>query len=227
MQWQGTDALLAMTRFKEKNILRKYIDYATHFVDSPWQEKEVRSLILNPHFVRFKYGRDIKPLKRYNDIHVLSYVAEDKQQFYGIKKIIEAADKFPLIEFRIAGLTNCEFKIPENIKLIGWLKSEDMEKELQNAGIFLRMTDHDGFSVSVIEAISIGAEVIWTHDTQGVHFVQNTEEMNNAIEKAVRQIKSRDLKPNDKNIDFAHKYYSKEEVLKNYINELNKVVSKR
>ena len=51
MQWQGTDALLAMTRFKEKNILRKYIDYATHFVDSPWQEKEVRSLILNRHIM--------------------------------------------------------------------------------------------------------------------------------------------------------------------------------
>ena len=86
MQWMGTDALLAMKRFKENTINRKYIDYATHFVDSPWQEKEVESVKLNPKFIRFKYGREIKPLDRYLDIHILSYIAQNKQEFYGIKK---------------------------------------------------------------------------------------------------------------------------------------------
>ena len=226
MQWMGTDALLAIKRFKEKNILRKYIDYATHFVDSTWQESEVRSLMLEPNFVRFKYGRNIRPLERYNDIHILSYVAKDKQEFYGLNKIIRAAEKFPSIEFRIAGLISCNYKIPENVKLIGWLKSEDMDRELKSAAIFLRMTDHDGFSVTVIEAISIGAEVIWTHDAKGVNYVQSIEEMNKAIDKAIQDIKNRDLKPNQNTIDFAEKYYNKEELLKNYIRELNKVVYK-
>ncbi|MDG2154121.1 MAG: hypothetical protein P8K10_09335 [Crocinitomicaceae bacterium] len=226
MQWMGTDALLAMKRFKENTINRKYIDYAIHFVDSPWQEKEVKSVQLNPKFIRFKYGREIKPLDRYPDIHVLSYIAQNKQEFYGIKKIIKAAEQFPSIEFRIAGMTKCDFKIPDNVKAIGWLDSVGMERELKNAAIFVRMTDHDGFSVSVIEAISIGAEVIWSHNAECVHYVQNIEELNHAIKNTVEKIKNRDYKPNQKTIDFAKTYYGKSELMHNYIQELNNIINK-
>lgn len=226
MQWMGTDALLAMKRFKENTINRKYIDYATHFVDSPWQEKEVKSVQLNPKFIRFKYGREIEPLDRYPDIHVLSYIAQNKQEFYGIKKIINAAKHFPSIEFRIAGMTKCDFTTPDNVKAIGWLDSVEMEKELKNAAIFVRMTDHDGFSVSVIEAISIGAEVIWSHKAECAHYVQNKEELNDAIKYVIDEIKKRDYKPNQKTIDFAKTYYGKSELMHNYIKELNNVINK-
>ena len=226
MQWMGTDALLAMKRFEENTINRKYIDYSTHFVDSPWQKEEVKSIQLNPKFIRFKYGREIKPLERYPDIHILSYIAQNKQEFYGIKKIINAAEQFPTIEFRITGMTKCDFKIPDNVKAIGWLDSVGMERELKNAAIFVRMTDHDGFSVSVIEAISIGAEVIWSHNAECVHYVQNTEELNHAIKNTVEKIKKRDYKPNQKTIDFAKTYYVKSELMNHYIQELNNIINK-
>ena len=141
--------------------------------------------------------------------NILSYIAQNKQEFYGIKKIINAAEQFPTVEFRIAGMTKCDFKTPNNVKAIGWLDAVGMEKELKNAAIFVRMTDHDGFSVSVIEAISIGAEVIWSHEAECVHYVQNIEEMNRAINNAIEQIKKRDYKPNQKTIDFAKTYYGK------------------
>lgn len=226
MQWMGTDALLAMIRFKENTINRKYIDFATHFVDSPWQEEEVKSVELNPKFIRFKYGREIKPLERYPDIHILSYIAQNKQEFYGIKKIIKAAQQFPTIEFRIAGMKKCDYKIPDNVKAIGWLDSVEMEEELKNAAIFVRMTDHDGFSVSVIEAISIGAEVIWSHKAECVHYVKDIGELNHAIKIAIKQVEDREYKPNQKTIDFAKKYYGKSDLMHNYIKELNNVIKK-
>ncbi len=220
MQWMGTDALLAIERNTNKTINRKYIDYAIHFVDSSWQQKEVESLGIKTNFIRFKYGREIDAVKEYKEVAILSYIAQNKQEFYGIKKVLIAAQDFPETQFRIVGLKNSDYELPSNVTLLGWVEEQEMIKELQNAAILLRMTDHDGFSVSVIEALSVGAEVIWSHPAENVHYVKNEEEMILAISDAINNVCKRGRKPNKKNMEHCNKRYNKKTLISDYIEQI-------
>ncbi|MBM3185526.1 MAG: hypothetical protein FJZ67_04440 [Bacteroidetes bacterium] len=226
LQWMGTDALLAMERFKNGSIYRKYIDYASNFVDSPWQQEEVKSINLPIYIVPFKYGRELTPVDFYPEMTIFTYVAESRMEFYGWEKIKLAAQKFPFIEFRVAGLKNVSEDYPSNIKLLGWLKSEEMDKEIVIAPIFLRMTDHDGFSVTVIEALSVGAEVIWTHPSECIHWVKNEIELVHKIEELLVLIKNRNLSPSIENINFSKKTYNKITLHRNYILNLENLLNR-
>lgn len=225
-QWMGTDALLAMQRFKDGSINRTYIDYARNFVDSPWQQEEIKSIDLPIHIVPFKYGRELTPLQNYSKITVFTYVAESRMLFYGWDKIKFAAQKFPSLEFRVAGLKNVSEEYPSNIKLLGWLESEEMDKEVVSAPIFLRMTDHDGFSVTVIEALSVGAEVIWSHPSECIHWVKNQMELVNKIEEVIALIQNRNLTPSCENINFSKKTYNKNRLLRDYISNIDNFLNR-
>ena len=224
LQWMGTDALLAMERQKKGIIFRKYIDYATHFVDSPWQQEEVKSLGVDIHIVPFKYGREIDPVKKYQSIHVLTYVANSRKVFYGWESIKVAAQAFPEIEFRVVGMETDEAPFPSNIRLMGWLDAQNMAEELRNAPIFLRMTEHDGFSVSVIEALSVGAEVVWTHPSECIHYVRNDEEMNHTLAEVIKLIEARNGIPNNETIEFCNETYNRHHLMVTYLDELQKIL---
>mgnify|MGYP001162703619 FL=1 len=223
MQWMGTDSIIARKRAALDKIERKYIDKSFHFVDSPWLKEEVESLGLQIHYIRFKYGRELEPVKSYKEICILTYIPESRQDFYGLKKIIEAAKAFPEIIFRVAGMKNSEIPLPENITLLGWLNSKEMETELQNSPIMLRMTEHDGFSVSVIEALSVGAEVIWTHPAEGVFYVKDQLEMMDAISKVLEELKKRNNTPSQKNIKLSKDIYNREKLMKEYVEKLHQI----
>jgi len=66
MQWQGTDSLLAMERFKNGTIKRDYIDHAIHFVDSSWLFDELTSINLQPQHLPFKFAEEKVAIEKYN-----------------------------------------------------------------------------------------------------------------------------------------------------------------
>jgi hypothetical protein len=95
LQWMGTDALLAMDRFEKRTIDRKYIDYGYNFVDSMWLMEEVKSLGVAAEYMHFKSVNVVPNKHVYDKISVISYVAENRQTFYGMKQIAEIAKEFP------------------------------------------------------------------------------------------------------------------------------------
>ena len=87
MQWQGTDALLAVQRNTDATISRKYIQQATHWVDAPWIFQEVESIGLRPEYSGFKYATSVIPREKYETFSVVSYVPQKRQTFYGLETI--------------------------------------------------------------------------------------------------------------------------------------------
>jgi glycosyltransferase involved in cell wall biosynthesis len=162
LQWQGTDVLIAMERFQKGTIERKYIDYASNFVDSEWLFDEVKSLKVHVEYLYFKSATVQACTEKYERISVVSYVAESRQEFYGMQKIAEIAKVYPEIDFHLYGLKTAEFPTTSNVHFHGWVTPEVFAERLKSTPIFLRLTDHDGFSVSVIEALAYGCEVIMT-----------------------------------------------------------------
>lgn len=224
MQWQGTDSLMALERFKNGTIKRDYIDHASHFVDSPWLFDEVSSIQLKPQHVPFKFAEEKIPIEKFSCISAMTYIADKRQAFYGIHQFKAVAEANPEVEFKLFGVINPEVKLPANVKSFGWVASDVFQKHLRETPIFFRLAEHEGFPVSVIEAMSFGCEVIMTSPYTYSHQAKTNEEVISAFEKVKQLVSSRNLIPNNDLINMVKRDYKRETILSNYIGKIISVV---
>ncbi len=225
LQWMGTDALLAMDRFKQQTIFRKYIDNSYNFVDSQWLMEEVKSLEVPVEYLHFKSVTVIPNDKIYDQISITSYVAEKRQLFYGMDQIAEIARALPNIEFHLFGLNQADFPTTPNVHFYGWVSPEEFAEKLKVSPIFLRLTDHDGFSVSVIEALGYGCEVIWSLPFEYTHLATNAQQAIEKISMLVPKIEKLGMKPNHELIEIVQQHFNPETLTKNYIQKLKGIVN--
>lgn len=226
LQWMGTDALLAMDRFKQQTIFRKYIDNSYNFVDSQWLMEEVKSLEVPVEYLHFKSVTVMPNEKIYDQISITSYVAEKRQLFYGMDQIAEIAKALPNIEFHLFGLNQADFPTTPNVHFYGWVSPEEFAEKLKASPIFLRLTDHDGFSVSVIEALGYGCEVVWSLPFEYTHLATNAQQAIEKISMLVPKIEKHGMKPNHELIEIVQQHFNPERLTKNYIQKLKEIVRK-
>jgi len=224
MQWQGTDSLLAMERFKNGTIKRDYIDHAIHFVDSSWLFDELTSINLQPQHLPFKFAEEKVAIEKYNGISAMTYIADRRQSFYGIHQFKAVVEANPDIEFKLFGVVNPEVELPANVKSFGWVSNDIFQKHLRETPIFFRLAEHEGFPVSVIEAMSFGCEVIMTSPYEYSLQAKTNEEVISAFEKASQLVSNRNFIPNHDLINMVKRDYNKETILSNYISKLKSVV---
>ena len=226
LQWMGTDILLALDRFQKNTIERKYIDYATNFVDAPWMMEELKSANINAEKLHFKFVEMNTIIEKYSSISVISYVAQNRQDFYGMDEIIQLAIVFPEIEFSLYGLEKAEKPITENIKLYGWVSPKVFQEKLMQTPIFLRLTKHDGFSLAVLEALSFGAEVITSFKSDFGHSAITFDDVPKAMLQAIKEVENRHFKPNLALVEKLQIEFKKEKILSYYVKKLKEIVSK-
>ena len=224
IQWQGTDSLMALERFKNGTIKRDYIDHAFHFVDSPWLFDEVSSIQLKPQHVPFKFAEEKMPIEKFNGISAMTYIADKRQAFYGIHQFNAVAEANPEVEFKLFGVINPEVKLPAHVKSFGWVASDVFQKHLRETPIFFRLAEHEGFPVSVIEAMSFGCEVIMTSPYAYSHQAKTNEEVINAFEKVKQLVSTCNLIPNHDLINMVKRDYKRDTILSNYIGKIISVV---
>ena len=223
--WSGTDVLLALERQQKQTISRKYIDYACNATDSNLLSEELLQLNIQHVHTFFKW-LPVESLKQqsYASIQVLSYVAKGKEDFYGWQTIRQAAIDFPSLKFILVGTDGASLQLPENVKCLGWIDKEKLTTLYQQCAIFLRLPQHDGFSLSVLEALAHGAEVIWT--TPMPAYVMHWKEgelFNPLLEKAIANINSRQLHSDLERQLAIGKQFNKETVLHGFLQTINAV----
>jgi hypothetical protein len=224
IQWQGTDVLLAHERTQNKTIYRKYIDYATNLVDAPWLKDELENISIKAKIATFKYVYPGKAISKYDQISIMSYVAQKEQEFYGIDSILKLAIEFPKVDFNLYGMQSSVHLIPNNVHLKGWVNKEEMAKAMKENAVFLRLTEHDGYSVSVIEAQGFGSEVIWTFPGKKTSYCKNLSDLKSVFIEAIEKIEARGMIPNQDAIAFASHEYNKQSVLTNYLKTIKDCV---
>jgi len=220
--WVGTDVLLAVERYKNGSIYREYIDRAVHSTDAPWLQAELKSAKIEAKIVHSKWLDIQSNLSDFPRLQVYSYVAANREDFYGWKTIQQLALANPEIPFIIAGSDGTHLNlIPPNVQFKGWLNTQEMT-ELRNASpIFIRLAEHDGFSLSVLEALAAGCEVIWKYPFENCHHLKEVEV---DFIKVVNLVKERNFTRNKENIAYIAKNFQKEVILNNFIQELEKIV---
>lgn len=86
------------------------------------------------------------------------------------------------------------------------------------------MAEHEGFPVSVIEAMSFGCEVIMASPYKYSHQAKTNDEVIVAFEKVKDIVSNRNFTPNHDLINMVKRDYNKETILRDYIDKVKSVI---
>jgi hypothetical protein len=219
MQWQGSDVLNAIKRKNNNTLNLKYINNSYQSTDASWLLEELNAIDINCEINQFKWTEFKKLSNNYSDISVYSYLLEGKEDFYGWKRIENLAINNPKIEFKIAGTSGNQLKKHPNVHFLGWLSKDKFEQLRIDSPIFLRLPEHDGYSLSVIDALAAGNEVLWSTKHPKCYFSKKEDDQK-VFTEIVSKLEGNGLKRNIENIEFAYVNFSKESNLNTLIRNL-------
>jgi glycosyltransferase involved in cell wall biosynthesis len=223
MQWQGTDVLLAKERHESNRLNRKYIDRSFHFTDFQILADELKTFVSNVAILPYKYIEKKELNKKYDKIQVLSYIAKNREEFYGINQLLEIANKHSEIDFLVVGTDDKHYETSSNIKVLGWVSENEMSNLMFSSAIYFRFTKHDGNSLTVSQALSYGCEVLWTYPSNFVYHM-NYDNYLDLFDEVLNKIKERNNVPNITQHEYLVSNYSKKVILSNYVNHLVEIL---
>ena len=232
MHWIGTDVSNYVTSttiyhnifynllkllLKSPNIARSQI---LNLSVSPWLADELKSV--NSHSIIFPIST-IGQMEEYNEVlspkkyDVMSYVPKSSFDFYGGSIIIRLAKKLPDLNFLIIMPDITKNQLPscplENLTLISKVAFSDMYKFYKMSKCFLRIPQHDGLSLSVLESLFYELECIWIYDFPYTKKV-NRDNVNQ-IALLIQEIAD-NFQPNKKGHKYVMENYSIDVLKKRY-----------
>lgn len=212
--WIGTDVLIALENPKKTLFIQKFIDLNLSGSKQLKEELETVGIkSMEEHIILNDIDFNIEEMP--SEHSALAYLPTEKVKFYGGDYIKQLAKDFPNIKFYIVANENKdEFKDYENIINLGRVSLEKMEEVYQKISILIRIVEHDGLSLMLMEALAKGKEVIYSYD------FPYTYKSNSYISLKENFIKIIVDKPK-KNIEGA-KYVTENFKVENYINNLLK-----
>lgn len=168
--WAGTDVIAAQRDPHLFEIIKRY--GFTHLSDGPWLVKELRELDIDATYVpvtAIEAPEHLAPFPK--NFNVLTYLPEPRRTFYGEKLVYAIAREFPDVAFRVVGKGAPNSGAPANVEFLGYV--DDMPARIDDSTVLLRLPEHDGKSMLVLEALAHGRHVIWNYDFPCVHHVTN------------------------------------------------------
>lgn len=221
MQWMGTDLLNATKQHQTGNLNRTYIDYATNWVDASWLKEEVEALGVKAQIVQFKKVDPVVLIKNYFEFELITYIPQERQHFYGLDQITQLALQYSQLKFHVFGMTGAQENFPSNIYFHGWTSEAEFLEKMRHCAVYIRLTEHDGNSLSVIQALNCGCEVVWNYPAPHVHYTTGPSDNKRALFEALEEVTLRDLKPNIEHHKYVQNTYSEYAIRTNYLNQLN------
>jgi hypothetical protein len=178
IHWVGSDILaMAEWRRQGKRFSSLLVNKAEHWAEVEWTAGELVDL-----GVKAK----VMPLtpaafpEKVNEIPqkfvVLTYLPPGKEGFYGGDGLLKLAIQFPEIVFLAAASSPTERNPdwPSNLIPIGWVN--DMAELYREVMVLVRLTQHDGLSFMVLEALAHARYVLWSYPLTGATCIRNYEE---------------------------------------------------
>ena len=207
-QWIGTDVVDEINRKNEGgfNRIRNFIQdcivrYKTrmggliNLTSAPWLVDELSKIGIDATSLpltkinKSKMGPvDPAPVK---DIDFLSYVPYGRFDFYGGDKILALAKRWPEYKFFIVSTDLQEIppdfkeKMPKNVMVSPKVDSTGMYALYKRSKFFIRYTEHDAISLSVLEALYFNLQVLWTYEFPFTRRIETLEKLSDSIPSLV------------------------------------------
>lgn len=226
IQWHGTDVILAQERKANGTIYSQYIKSSKHLFSAPWFKDELAGIVKEGVYAPISYTSETGNDRAYQQFSVMTYFPEDNKDFYGWEIIREAALERPNLEFHIIGASGEGVEVPDNVKFYGWVDKQKLFNMLRSHPVFIRLTEHDGKSLMISQALGMGCEVIWTQPMQNCHYIERAAPaLLDKLTELEESLKKREMSPNTHNISYAEKELNRMYVMKNFLRELKALMN--
>ena len=219
IHWVGTDVIKAQKAFNQGTYNHEYINKAIHLCEVEWIRDELAEIGIKAEIQNFVvFDKEISEPGIPKKFSVLSYLYPGREKFYGIETLIEAAMRFPEIEFNLVGTEGYEKTTPSNMKFLGWVN--DLSSRIASAGICVRFPEHDGLSSFVLESLALGKHVAYKYNYPHCIFCDSSEKIYRAIEVKYNEFKNGDLKVNSEASRFIETTFNKETIFSGLLGHL-------
>jgi len=164
--WVGSD-VLAVTSSRAH-----YVREALNLSVAPWLSQELKAAGVDAPYVPF-IGVQIPALPEAaasGTLRVLTYLPKNRADFYGRRHVYTCAAALPDSAFEVVGSDAVDAAAPPNVRFLGWVSPERL---FDGVDVLLRLPEHDGMSVMVLDALAHARHVIWNHDVPGVRCAAN------------------------------------------------------
>lgn len=218
--WIGSDVMNAIPRIKQNLFNQRYLNDIYHTTNSTWLKQELHEVNIDATFLTiYMFEEKKRMIVLPKEFSVLTYVAKDKEKFYGIDTIIKLAKEFPYVQFRIAGIDSYD-NLPSNIVLLGWV---NMDEEYPKATVYIRYPQHDGEAHSVLEALSYGKIVFYNKNYPYTHYTPNYHSLKTAMNDTLNQFNRHELILNYNGVNYIKENYNFTKTYNEYISLFHKI----
>ncbi len=218
MHWVGTDVTSAIEVFNKNGHLPRYIvEDCIHWAEVNWIAKELSSIQINAEIVPLPVMLSVAPVSPLpQTFTILAYLPDTRPTFYGAHHILRLAKEMPDIRVMCVGFKKSPFHftdepLPPNIELFGRLES--LDQVYKDTTVLVRITEHDGLSFMVLEALEHGRYCVWSHSLDkapGVFVAMNYETLHEHIHVLYDKHARGCLLPNYEGAEFIRRQYAPE-----------------
>lgn len=182
LHYVGSDVTGSIKDLQLGRYSQDLMSHANFAANAPWLVDELIDIGITAKFIPTYVENDpyISSVKK--KFSVLTYLGEDKENFYGLQYILHLAEVFPGLEINVIGTNNHSiFENFQNIQSHGWQSRGNLLRLVNENLIMIRMTEHDGLAHLAVDAMLCKNWVIRPLQCDGVINAKNQEEMIRAI----------------------------------------------
>jgi hypothetical protein len=222
--WAGSDVTIAAQNPFDLAVTKRH-GYDNVAV-APWLVDELNEIGIKAKTLAVgavKTVDKISPLPKV--FRVLTYLPEPRREFYGAKRVYDLARRLPGARFTVLGPGNADHNAPDNVTFAGHV--HDVPARIDASTVLLRLTDHDGASVLVLETLARGRHVVWTHGYPGVRVANDADQAFAVLSDLYEKHRQGTLEPNFTGLTFVQQHFSPEDVANKFEAHLNSLVDAR
>jgi hypothetical protein len=241
--WVGSDVIGELKKRREPgifrlgDIIRDCIFYwkmknggLINLTAAPWLVDELAKIHITATFLPIttidKDKLGMVDTEREKDIDFLSYVPLRSFEFYGGDKIVRLAQRWPEYKFLLIFPDLNEIpqnileKMPGNVVISPKVPRSKMNELFNRSKIFIRYTQHDAISLSVLEALYFNLQVLWTYKFPFTQKIETQEKLSDLIPSLIQN-----WQPNEDGHTFVTENYTTEKFNENFVKILKSKIS--
>lgn len=225
--WIGTDVWDTVRDFRANRLTKAFevIESTFHLAGAPWLAQELKEVGIDAETALFppmtpETVTGFEQINLPKAFEALSYVPDDRADFYGGADLVHLARAFPAVKFNILGGNGTWIDTPpQNLVFHGWQK--DILPFFARSSVVLRLTKHDSFGGTATEGLFTARHLISsTPIPTAVHIEYgNTQKLEQEFALLCRKHETGKLKPNLEGQKYAREQLRPE--------KLAEVISKR
>jgi hypothetical protein len=217
MHWVGTDVKDASAAYSQSEVSHDLIVRCQHWAEVSWTADELCAVGIPAEVVPLTSALTVsEAFELPSEFTILAYLPAGRALFYGAQHILQLARELPSVQVLCVGSAESPFHfasepLPPNLLLFG--RPESLRSVYFQSTLLVRMTEHDGLSFMVLEALAHERYVIWSYaldGAPGLYHAKGYKLMLEHVKALQTQHQHGQLPPNHDGAKFIHTHYDRE-----------------